>query len=56
MMQIELCPICGKIPKISKDYDCEYSRFGARCIIQCKPFLRKHLRIIDVKASYDEAL
>jgi hypothetical protein len=51
------CPVCGKLPKIKRDYNYEHSAFGAWCTIQCKPFLRKpHLKIEEGKASWDRAL
>ena len=55
--KLKPCPICGKLPKIIRDYNYEHSGFGAWCTIQCKPFLRKpHLKIEEGKASWDRAL
>ena len=55
--ELKPCPKCGKLPKIKRDYNYEYSGFGAWCTIQCKPFLRKpHLKIEEGKASWDRAL
>lgn len=55
--ELKPCPVCGKLPKIKRDYGYEYSGFGAWCTIQCKPFLRKtHLKIEEGKASWDRAL
>lgn len=61
MSNIELkilpCPICGKIPKIKRDYSYESAGFGAWCTIYCKPFLKKpHLKIEEGKASWEPAL
>lgn len=51
------CPICGKRPKIIRDYTYEGSMFGAWCTIQCKPFLRKpHLKVEAGKAKWERAL
>lgn len=51
------CPICGKRPKVIRDYSYEGCGFGAWCTIQCKPFLRKlHLRIESGKATWKRAL
>ena len=61
MSNIELkifpCPICGKMPKIKRDYSYEGIGFGAWCTIYCKPFLKKpHLKIEEGKASWKPAL
>lgn len=50
------CPICGKMPKIKRDYVYEASGFGAWCTIQCKPlFRRPHLKIEEGKSMWDRA-
>jgi len=57
MLDLEPCPVCGKTPRIKRDYSYEGSCFGAWCTIECKPFLRKpHLRIEEGKASWERAL
>ena len=39
------CPICGKQPKVIAFLDFNTVGFGASCVVQCKPFLRKaHLK------------
>lgn len=54
--KIMACPICGKQPRIKRDYGYESSGFGAWCTIQCKPIFRKpHLKIEEGKASWDRA-
>ena len=56
-MELKHCPICGKRPKIKRDYGSEGSGFGAWCIIQCKPFLRRpHLKVEVGKAEWGRAL
>lgn len=58
MIEIVLraCPICGKEPKVKRDYGYESLGFGGWCTIQCKPFLRKfHLITESGKASYQRA-
>ena len=56
-MELKPCPICGKHPKIIRDYGYESSFLGAWCIIQCKPFLRKpHLKVEEGKAKWERAL
>lgn len=53
----EPCPVCGKQPKIYRDYGYEQAGFGAWCTIECKPFLRKpHLRVECGKATWKRAL
>ena len=55
-LQLLPCPICGKAPKVKRDYAYEASGFGAWCIIQCKPFLRKpHIKVQVGKASWNRA-
>ena len=55
--ELKPCPVCGKFPKIKRDYCYEEMSYGARCTIQCKPFLRKpHLKVEEGKASWDRAL
>ena len=57
IMELKPCQICGKRPKIKRDYAYEASGFGAWCIIQCKPFLRKpHLKVEEGKAQWERAL
>lgn len=57
MMYIRPCPICGKMPKIKRDYNYEDSFFGAWCTIQCKPFLRRaHVKVEHGNANWDIAL
>ena len=58
MSKIELkpCPVCGRMPKIKRDYAYEASGFGAWCTIQCKPFFRKHhLKIENGKSTWERA-
>ena len=56
-IKLKPCPVCGKLPKIKRDYSYESAGFGAWCTIQCKPFLRKpHLKIEEGKASWERAL
>ena len=55
-LKILPCPVCGKMPKIKRDYGYESAAFGALCTIQCKPFLKKpHLRIEEGKAMWQYA-
>ena len=57
MIKIRLCPICGKKPKVKRDYGYESSGFGAWCTIQCKPLFRKaHLKVEEGKATWEMAL
>ena len=57
MSELKPCPVCGKIPKIIRDYGYESSGFGAWCIIQCKPFMRRHhMKVEEGKASWERAL
>ena len=56
-MELKPCPICGKRPKIKRDYGSEGSGFGAWCTIQCKPLLRMpHLKVEEGKAQWERAL
>ena len=56
-LKLKPCPICGRIPKIKRDYKSEVRGYGARCTIQCKFFLRKpHYKITHSKASWNRAL
>ena len=56
-MELNPCPVCGKQPKIKRDYSYEAAGFGAWCTIQCKPFLRKpHLKVEEGKALWERAL
>lgn len=55
--ELKPCPVCGRYPKIKRDYGYEQSGFGAWCTIQCKPFLRKpHLKVEEGKSTFDRAL
>lgn len=55
-IRLKPCPICGKMPKVKRDYSYEVSGFGAWRTIQCKPFLRKsHLKIEEGKSTWDRA-
>ena len=57
MFEVMRCPICGKEPKVIRDLAYESSGYGAWCIIQCKPFMRKpHLKIEEGKSTWDRAL
>ena len=54
--RIKPCPVCGKRPKVKRDIGYETSGFGAWCIIQCKPLLRKvHLKIEEGKSTWKRA-
>ena len=56
-MELKPCPICGKRPKVKRDYAYEGSGFGAWCTIQCKSFFRKpHLKVEAGKAQWERAL
>lgn len=55
-MEIKPCPICGRIPKVKREYGFEANGYGAWCTIQCKPFLRKpHRKVEHGKATWDRA-
>lgn len=57
MAELKHCPVCGKSPKVRRDYAYESNGFGAFCTIQCKPLLRKpHLKVGEGKAAWDRAL
>lgn len=57
MAELKPCPVCGKMPKVTRDLTYEALGFGAWCTIQCKPFLRKpHLKIEEGKARWERAL
>ena len=57
MTELKKCPVCGKQPKVKRDYNYEASGFGAWCTIQCKPLIgRYHLKIEEGKATWDRAL
>ena len=57
MEELRPCPICGRFPKIKRDYGYERSGFGAWCTIQCKPLFRKsHLKVEEGKSTWDRAL
>lgn len=56
-LKLKPCPICGKIPKIKRDYSLEANGYGAWCTIQCKPLFGKpHYKITHGKASWNRAL
>lgn len=56
-VKLKPCPICGKQPKVKRDYGSEGAGFGAWCTIQCKPFLRRpHLKVEEGKAQWERAL
>lgn len=56
-VELKPCPICGKRPKVKRNYSYEYSGFGAWCTIQCKPFLRRPLlKVEEGKARWERAL
>lgn len=56
-LELKPCPICGKIPKIKRDYSYEAHGYGAWCTIQCKPLFRKpHYKISHGKATWNRAL
>ena len=51
------CPVCGKQPKVYRDYAYEDAGFGAWCTIECKPFLRKpHIKVECGKSTWKRAL
>lgn len=53
---LNTCPVCGKAPKVYRDFAYEYSGFGSWCTIECKPFLRKpHVKVECGKASWERA-
>lgn len=53
----EPCPVCGKQPKIYRDFGYEGAGFGAWCTIECKPFLRKpHMKVESGKSTWKRAL
>ena len=55
-IKLNRCPICGKMPKVKRDYAYEASWFGAWCTIQCKPLFRKpHLKIESGKSTWERA-
>lgn len=56
MSELKLCPICGRMPIIKRDFGYETSGFGAWCTICCRPFLRTHLKVEEGKASWARAL
>lgn len=57
MAELKRCPVCGKSPKIHRDYGYESMGYGAWCTIQCKPILRKpHLKVEEGKSTWDRAL
>lgn len=57
MFEVTKCPICGKEPKVIRDWAYESNGYGSWCTIQCKPFMRKpHLKIEEGKSTWDRAL
>lgn len=55
--RIRPCPVCGKMPKVYRDYGYEANGYGAWCTIECKPFLRKvHFKIESGKANWYRAV
>ena len=57
MFEVTKCPICGKEPKVIRDWAYESNGYGAWCTIQCKPFMRNpHLKIEEGKSTWDRAL
>lgn len=56
-LNLKPCPICGRLPKVTRDRKWEAKKMGARCIIECKPLFRKaHFRVEARKGSWDRAL
>lgn len=54
--EINPCPVCGKMPKVIRDYGYEQSGFGAWCTIVCKPLIGKpHLKVEQGKSTYIRA-
>ena len=57
MTELKKCPVCGKQPKVKRDYNSAASGFGAWCTIQCNLLIgRPHLKIEEGKATWDRAL
>lgn len=53
---LEPCPVCGKQPKVYRDYAYENSGFGAWCTIQCKPLFGKaHKTIMCGRSQWKRA-
>ncbi len=55
-IKLKPCPICGKQPKIKRDYNYEMSGFGAWCTIKCGCLFKTHLKIEEGKATWERAL
>lgn len=56
-LNIRPCPVCGKQPRITRDFNYRPVSGGAWCIIQCKPlFRRRHLVIEGGEISWDLAV
>lgn len=56
-IKLKPCPVCGKQPRINRDYGYEVNGYGAWCTIQCKSFMRKpHLKVEEGKATWDRAV
>jgi hypothetical protein len=55
-IKLKPCPICGKQPRIIRDYGYEANGFGAWCTIKCGGLFKRHLKIEEGKASWERAL
>ena len=53
---LKCCPVCGKRPRVIRDFGYEINGFGAWCTIRCGSLHKKHLKIEEGKASWDRAL
>ena len=56
LFKLKPCPICGKQPKVFRDYGYEESGYGAWCIIKCGTLFKKHIKIEVGKAEWERAL
>ena len=55
-IMLQVCPVCGKDPRVKRDHNYEAAGYGAWCTIQCKPLFRKpHLKVESGKASFQRA-
>ena len=50
------CPVCGKKPKIYRDYNFEHMFYGARCQIKCKHIIGINFDTQCSKSTWDRAL
>ena len=50
------CPVCGKKPKIYRDYNYEYMSYGAWCQIKCKHIIGINFDTQCGKSTWDRAL